>query len=126
MHRSLQIVLIALLTAVIGVGNCAMCLGLAPSTEAGTHGCCKPREAQPPCHTNQSAPDPQQDDCSSRLDALKSAQTSEKALYAPVLASAPAVDRFSALAAARGSHLIPNQVAIALNRLPQSPTPLRI
>lgn len=125
MSRSLQFVVVALLTAVIGLGNCAMCLGLAAATEAGRHACCR-RDAQPPCHTNQNAPEPRQDDCSSRLEALKSAQASEKMLYTPVLASAPAADLFSAVAGARGRRLIPDQAAAASNRPPQSPTPLRI
>ena len=127
MPRLFESVATVLLTAVIALGNCATCLSLSATTEAADkHACCKPLDVQPPCHTDENAPAPHQDDCSSRLDVLKSAQASERMLYTPVLASAPLIDLFNALAGARGSHRNPDRIAAAFDRLPQSPTPLRI
>jgi len=126
MLRSLQIVVITLLTAVIGLGNCAMCLGLSAATEAGQHACCKPQKVQPPCHTNSEAPGPDQDDCSGRIDMLKGDQAAEKMPSAPVPAATPVIDLLKTAASAHGGHLSPNQVTASFSRPPQSPTPLRI
>ena len=86
MFRLFQAVAIVLLTAVLGFGNCGLCI--ATSITAG-----KAQQAQTSCHQS-TAPEPEEqpDGCAAQTELLNSAQFVERVTVAPQFVALAAFD----------------------------------